>query len=210
MINNKSSYPCFCTANLSVLDIIIKFCKIYNLPLIIESTSAQVNQEGGYTKQTPKIFKSKIYKLCKKNNFAISKLIIGGDHIGPFPWKSKKSEIALKNAKKLIRDCIKSGYKKMHIDTSHILKDDKKFNKYKFLMRSLELLKPLIKKNIFLSLGTEVPPPGGSFDYKNLTKFDEFEKELNIYLNFFKKKFYKKKFAYVIEPSMNFPGEFHG
>ena len=68
MLNKTVSYPCFCTANKKVIEIIIVFCKIYNLPLVIESTSAQVNQMGGYSNHTPKKFKELILKICKKKN----------------------------------------------------------------------------------------------------------------------------------------------
>ena len=100
MLNKTVSYPCFCTANKKVIEIIIVFCKIYNLPLVIESTSAQVNQMGGYSNHTPKKFKELILKICKKKKFKITNLIIGGDHIGPLPWKNKNTKKAIKNSKK--------------------------------------------------------------------------------------------------------------
>ena len=186
---------------------IIVFCKIYNLPLIIESTSAQVNQMGGYTNYTPKKFKELISKICKQKNFRIGNIILGGDHIGPLPWKNKNSNTAIKNSKILIKDYLQAGYKKIHIDTSHILKNDRGFNKKKFLSRSFKLLPSVIKsKKIILSLGTEVPPPGGSFKNKYITKFIELQKELNQYLVFLKKYSFNKSFAFVIEPGMNFNG----
>ena len=102
-------------------------------------------------------------------------------------------------------DCLKAGYKKIHIDTSHILKNDKGFNKKKFISRSFEILPHVIKNDkIILSLGTEVPPPGGSFENKYITKFKDLQNEVNEYLAFFKKKSFDKSFAFVIEPGMNF------
>ena len=45
--------PSFCTANIDVLKSIMFFCNLKKL-LVIECTSNQVNQNGGYTKKTPK------------------------------------------------------------------------------------------------------------------------------------------------------------
>ena len=56
----KKGLPSFCTSNFDVLKIIIKFSKIHQLPVLIESTSNQVNQFGGYTGLTPATFKKKI------------------------------------------------------------------------------------------------------------------------------------------------------
>ena len=65
MLNNKN-LPSFCTSNEDVIQTIFDFCKIFNLPLLIECTSNQVNQFGGYTGLTPKEFYKKISKLKKK------------------------------------------------------------------------------------------------------------------------------------------------
>ncbi len=61
--------PSFCTSNFDVIKIIIFFCKIKRLPCLIECTSNQVNQNGGYTKNTPKSFIKKIFKISKNLKF---------------------------------------------------------------------------------------------------------------------------------------------
>ena len=43
--------PSFCTANMDVLKSIMFFCNLKKLPCLIECTSNQVNQDGGYTKK---------------------------------------------------------------------------------------------------------------------------------------------------------------
>ena len=50
----KNNLPSFCTANFNVIKILIIFAKRYNLPILLESTSNQVNQFGGYTGLKPK------------------------------------------------------------------------------------------------------------------------------------------------------------
>ena len=58
----KKGLPSFCTSNMDVIDVIFKFCKLNNLPVLIEFTSNQVNQNGGYTGLKPQNFKKKINK----------------------------------------------------------------------------------------------------------------------------------------------------
>ena len=52
----KKALPSFCTSNLDVLKIILFYSKKHNLPCLIECTSNQVNQFGGYTNKNPKQF----------------------------------------------------------------------------------------------------------------------------------------------------------
>ena len=82
----RKALPSFCTSNFDVLKTIIFFCKINRLPCLVECTSNQVNQNGGYTKNTPKSFMNKIIKISK--NLKFKNLFLGGDHLGPLPWKN--------------------------------------------------------------------------------------------------------------------------
>ena len=61
----KHSLPSFCTSNFDVINSLFIFCKNYNLPLLIETTSNQVNQTGGYSGETPNSFKKKYLKQQK-------------------------------------------------------------------------------------------------------------------------------------------------
>ena len=53
-INKKKGLPSFCTSNVDVLKTIFFFCQTNKFPCLIESTSNQVNQFGGYTNKTPR------------------------------------------------------------------------------------------------------------------------------------------------------------
>ena len=91
-INNlikTKAIPSFCTANIDVLKSIMFFCNLKKLPCLIECTSNQVNQDGGYTNKTPKKFIKEITNLRKKIKLSKNQLFIGGDHLGPLPWKKK-------------------------------------------------------------------------------------------------------------------------
>ena len=53
-------------------------------PVLIESTCNQVNQFGGYTGMTPPDFVTFVRGLAAENGFPLERLILGGDHLGPF------------------------------------------------------------------------------------------------------------------------------
>ena len=130
MIKINKSYPSLCTSNFDVLKSSMIFAKYNDLPLLVESTSNQVNQFGGYTHLKPIQFYKKLKILAKKIKFK-NNFYIGADHLGPLPWKNLNENKAMKNSIKLFKDVVKSGYNKIHIDTGIKLKNDKILSKKK-------------------------------------------------------------------------------
>ena len=204
----RKALPSFCSSNFDVLKTIIFFCKIRRLPCLIECTSNQVNQNGGYTKNTPKSFINKIIKISK--NLKFKNLFLGGDHLGPLPWKNTSKEIALKNSIKLIRDFLQQKYCKIHIDTSIKCKDDKTINNEIIFERTKEILEtPSIKKRLkdkFLIIGTEVPLSGSGDEKKmTITSEEQIKDECDQFKDVLKElKLKNKKFGLVIEPGMKY------
>ena len=148
ILKNKA-LPSFCTSNIDVIETILFFCHMNKLPCLIESTSNQVNQHGGYTNKTPKIFVTEILNLKKKIKFNPKKIFLGGDHLGPLPWRKKNNSIAMKNSISLINDYLEQNYCKIHIDASVKCKDDKYIDSEIVLKRSNEILNDFrIKKKL--------------------------------------------------------------
>ncbi|HEV7716091.1 MAG TPA: class II D-tagatose-bisphosphate aldolase, non-catalytic subunit, partial [Steroidobacteraceae bacterium] len=50
---------------------------------LVEATSNQVNQDGGYTGLTPREFVDRVHSICARIGFPPDKLLLGGDHLGP-------------------------------------------------------------------------------------------------------------------------------
>ena len=169
LIKDKS-LPSFCTANFDVIESIFYYCLINKFPCLIECTSNQVNQDGGYTSTTPKLFVKKINKLRKKIKLNQSQLFLGGDHLGPLPWKNNTNKTALKKSIKLINKFLNEKFDKIHIDTSIKCKNDELINNEIIFDRTCKILNsPIIKKKIdnkFLVIGTEVPLSGSDDDKK--------------------------------------------
>ena len=196
--------PSFCSANKIVIEAIMSQAKRFDDPVLIEATSNQVNQFGGYMDMTSVDFREYVYKIADQINFDRDNIILGGDHLGPLPWCNEPAEIAMEHAKKLVYDCVKAGYTKVHLDTSMKLGDDPADEMlpneviaergailYKECNKAYE---ELLKENpdavhpVYI-IGSEVPIPGGSQeddDNLQVTKPRDFEQTLIAY----KKKFH--------------------
>ena len=92
--------------------------------LLVESTSNQVNPEGGYTGQTPADFARTLAAAAERARFPLDRLILGGDHLGPFPWQNESAASALAKSRELVRQCVLAGYEKIHLDASMACADD--------------------------------------------------------------------------------------
>ena len=121
---NKVGIYSACSANEYVLEAVMEKAKKTKSVCLIESTSNQVNQYGGYTKMTPQDFYDFCYQLASKVGLDSSQFILGGDHLGPLTWADLPEEKAMIEAETLMKEYVKAGFTKIHIDTSMRLADD--------------------------------------------------------------------------------------
>lgn len=172
---NKGIYS-VCTAHPDVIEASFKQAKRDNSLILIESTSNQVDQYGGYTGMKPIDFVNFVNGIADKVNFPKEMILLGGDHLGPNPWKSLPAKEAMDKAKVLIAEYVKAGFLKIHLDTSMFCADDKG-DREKPLSDEIvaERAATLCKvaeetwseyrkgqqKPIYI-IGTEVPIPGGA------------------------------------------------
>jgi D-tagatose-1,6-bisphosphate aldolase subunit GatZ/KbaZ len=172
----NNGVPSICSANPWVIEAIFLQELHTQKFVLIESTCNQVNQYGGYTGMTPANFVGYIRKIAEKVEFPIERVILGGDHLGPFPWQTQSSEKAMNNARRLVADCVKNKYLKIHLDASMRLADDepdKPLDMQFAARRAAELAKvaentyegekPGLSAPVYV-IGTEVPFPGGIQD----------------------------------------------
>ena len=165
-----------CSANADVLEACLIQAKADGTILLVESTSNQVDQFGGYTGMKPADFVEYVYTIARKVGFPKEMVLLGGDHLGPNAWQNLSVEEAMSNAKVLIAEYIKAGYLKIHLDTSMFCADDQG-DKTKPLPdevvaeRAADLCRVAedawakyrkdSPKPIYI-IGTEVPVPGGA------------------------------------------------
>jgi D-tagatose-1,6-bisphosphate aldolase subunit GatZ/KbaZ len=146
-----------------------------NVLLLIESSSNQVNQFGGYTGQNPASFATFVRQVAVQMNFPAERIVLGGDHLGPHVWRAESPEKAMAKARELVRDCVRAGYSKIHLDASmHLAGDPVEKNKSLadeiVSTRAAELCAVAEEVHREMQrdspaplyvIGTEVPIPGG-------------------------------------------------
>ena len=95
----------------------------------------------------PKQFVRKVSKIAKDLKFK-NKIIFGADHLGPLPWKHLEKNKALKKSKKLFKDVIEAGYKKIHIDTGIKLKGEQSLSKKEIVDRCKYIFNSVSRKKL--------------------------------------------------------------
>ena len=164
-----------CSAHPSVIAAAIQQVIEDGSLLLVESTSSQVNQFGGYTGQTPDQFAKFVHSAAARAGFSAERVLLGGDHLGPYPWREQTSDIALQKACDLVRGCVLAGYSKIHLDASMACADDGEFgpaehtiaHRAAILCRAAESAHadlPAGSPPLLYVIGTEVPVPGGESD----------------------------------------------
>ncbi|WP_265519367.1 D-tagatose-bisphosphate aldolase, class II, non-catalytic subunit [Nitratireductor luteus] len=113
-----SGLPSVCSAHPMVLEAAMRATLPADLPLLVEATCNQVNQEGGYTGMTPVDFRTRVEDIARLAGFPMERVILGGDHLGPNPWKSLPAEEAMDKAAAMVRAYAAAGFTKLHLDCS--------------------------------------------------------------------------------------------
>jgi D-tagatose-1,6-bisphosphate aldolase subunit GatZ/KbaZ len=114
----KGGIASICSAHPLVIEAALLRGKTADAPVLIEATCNQVNQEGGYTGMTPADFRRFVENIAKSIGFDTANLILGGDHLGPNPWKHLPAEEALRRAEVMVDAYVGAGFTKIHLDTS--------------------------------------------------------------------------------------------
>lgn len=165
-----------CSAHPMVLEAALLQAKQDQSVLLIEATSNQVDQFGGYTGMTPVDFREFVYHLADKVEFPREKLILGGDHLGPNRWQHLAAEEAMKNAEGVIEAYVAAGFEKIHLDCSmSCLGDPVPLSDEVVATRAARLAliaeQTVVKHNLAIQpvyvIGTEVPVPGGEAEEIN-------------------------------------------
>jgi D-tagatose-1,6-bisphosphate aldolase subunit GatZ/KbaZ len=167
----KGGVYAVCSAHPWVIDAAIKQAIEDDSVLHVESTSSQVNQLGGYSGQTPSQFADFVKAAARRIGLSEDRILLGGDHLGPFPWRAETANSALGKACELTRACVLAGYRKIHLDASMACADDEKVLAEQVVASRAAVLcqaaeeaaKSLPSRSDFplYVIGTEVPAPGG-------------------------------------------------
>jgi D-tagatose-1,6-bisphosphate aldolase subunit GatZ/KbaZ len=157
--------PSYCTAHADTLRTVLASYAYDDQPVLIEATCNQVNQFGGYTGMTPAGFKNFIDIMAAGEGVNPDRIILGGDHLGPNPWKSEPAAIAMDRARTMVTAFVEAGFSKIHLDASMACADDASLDQATMAARAAELCAAAEAaargRPLSYVIGTEVPVPGG-------------------------------------------------
>ncbi|MCK8485057.1 class II D-tagatose-bisphosphate aldolase, non-catalytic subunit [Aliiroseovarius sp. S2029] len=165
----RAAIPSVCSAQPDVLRASLMRAQALDRPVVIEATSNQVNQDGGYTGITPDGFIGYVQDIADKAGVDRDRIIFGGDHLGPQAWRSMPADAAMEKARVLVRDYVKAGFRKIHLDCSEgCAGEAAQLGDAEAAARSADLARVCVAAcdsdttGLLFVVGTEVPPPGGA------------------------------------------------
>ncbi|MDP5277532.1 D-tagatose-bisphosphate aldolase, class II, non-catalytic subunit [Sphingomonas sp. DG1-23] len=138
--------------------------------VLIEATSNQVNQDGGYTGMVPDDFRTFVQTIATRTGFPLDRLVLGGDHLGPNAWTALPAAQAMDKAEIMVADYVRAGFRKIHLDCSMSCADDPvPLPERTIAERAARLCAaaekayagPAADAPVYV-IGTEVPVPGGA------------------------------------------------
>lgn len=107
-----------CSAHPLVIEAAMELAQRRGVPVLVEATSNQVNQDGGYTGMTPAAFRDFVHGIADRVGLARSAVLLGGDHLGPNAWQGESADAAMARADVLIDQYVAAGFRKIHLDCS--------------------------------------------------------------------------------------------
>jgi len=220
-----------CSAHPRVVAAAMAQARTDDLALLIESTVNQVNQFGGYTGMNPATFRAFLFDAADRVDFPKDRIILGGDHLGPYPWRKEPAEQAMQKACDLIAGCVKAGYTKIHLDASMPLGGDPVDSVGGLesgLIARREARMAAAAEAAFgesgspgaagingsppvYVIGTDVPPPGGiqaEEEAVPVTRVDDFEETVSTCVREFEaaglQDAWRRVIAVVVQPGVEF------
>lgn len=194
--------------------------------VLVESTCNQVNQFGGYTGMTPAAFVGYLNRVAQETGLPQENLLLGGDHLGPSVWQDEPAASAMQKAADLVRDYLRQGYIKIHLDASMKLGDDDPSHpldlelsarRTAFLAKAAEQAaaeRGLGNAPRYI-IGTEVPIPGGAQvheDSLQVTSADDVRRTIEVTRAAFQheglEEAWQRVQAVVVQPGVEFGDDF--
>jgi D-tagatose-1,6-bisphosphate aldolase subunit GatZ/KbaZ len=169
--HKPASVTSVCSAHPTVVGAAMRQAAVDGTVVLIEATCNQVNHQGGYTGLTPAAFRDQVYGIADRAGLPRRQVVLGGDHLGPNPWRHLPAEAALAEAEAMVAAYVSAGYEKIHLDTSmgcqgepvH-LADEVTAERAARLAVVAQAAAGVTDTSLRYVIGTEVPVPGGSVE----------------------------------------------
>ena len=161
-----------CSAHALVVEAALREADEAGGSALIEATCNQVNQEGGYSGMTPVAFRDFVHGIADRVGFARERVILGGDHLGPNPWRQLPADEAMERAREMIAAYAAAGFEKLHLDASMACAGDAAALGDGVIARRAAALAAAAEAEAVTApvyvIGSEVPTPGGATDAQAL------------------------------------------
>jgi D-tagatose-1,6-bisphosphate aldolase subunit GatZ/KbaZ len=159
-----------CSSHPIVIEAALREAHRWDQHVLIEATSNQVNQFGGYSGMTPADFKTYVGDIAARASLSADLVLLGGDHLGPNCWRSDPAAVAMERSERLIADYVAAGFRKIHLDCSMSCADDPSTLTDSVISARAARLCEVAEKAWSAAggeppvyvIGTEVPVPGGA------------------------------------------------
>ena len=172
---HKAGEPCgvvsVCSAHPLVIEAaLLRASKSAATLMLVEATSNQVNQYGGYTGMTPADFRDFVFAIADGAGVARERILLGGDHLGPNPWTALPADEAMARADAMVEAYVAAGSRKIHADCSMSCAGDPVPVPEEIIARRAARLiataetawRKVGGEPPVYVIGTEVPVPGGA------------------------------------------------
>jgi len=161
-----------CSAHPLVLRAALQHAQAIGRPALIEATSNQVNQDGGYTGLRPSGFRDLVWGTADQIGLPREQILLGGDHLGPNCWQDQSAQVALQRSGVLITEYVKAGFRKIHLDCSMSCADDPRALTDEIIAARTATLcaqaedawRQVGGEPPVYVIGSEVPVPGGAHE----------------------------------------------
>lgn len=161
-----------CSAHPLVLEAAMRMARRTGSLALIEATSNQVNQDGGYTGMRPADFRERVLALATTVGLPHERLLLGGDHLGPNAWTGLPAVAALRKSEVLVGEYVAAGFRKIHLDCSMSCADDPRSLGDELIAERTAALCEVTEAAwrkaggeppVYI-IGSEVPVPGGAHE----------------------------------------------
>jgi D-tagatose-1,6-bisphosphate aldolase subunit GatZ/KbaZ len=164
-----------CSAHPLVLQASLRLARRTGSMALIEATSNQVNQDGGYTGMRPAEFRERLLSLASAVGLPHDRVVLGGDHLGPNAWQHLPSSTALGKAEVMVGEYVAAGFRKIHLDCSMACADDPRSLGDELIAERTaalcEITEAVWRRTAgeapVYVIGSEVPVPGGAHETLN-------------------------------------------
>jgi D-tagatose-1,6-bisphosphate aldolase subunit GatZ/KbaZ len=162
-----------CSAHPLVIEAAVLQARDTGVDVLVEATSNQVDQTGGYTGMRPDDFRELVHDIARRCELPVDRVVLGGDHLGPNRWRNLPAAHAMQHAEVLVSAYVAAGFTKIHLDCSFSctddptpVTDDLAADRAARLMRVAEdtATSGGAASDLRYVIGTEVPVPGGAHE----------------------------------------------